>query len=346
MKQRTIAAELEFFGSHADGTPVDFNNCVKRLNERVNGSNLGKICFEPGPGAGEVAAMYAGGVGGAIHNVRELLKIVEGDGICVQFGYRSPFQPNGFWASCNPRHRAIREAAKLEVIALGGTEADAGLIGRMAEHAATHIHIRFDRMPVTQDLIPQPVLYTVAALNLLAFRIGKIFCRKYGMVNAGHGGIWDGFANPVRFPQYGEWDENFLAFRRRFESIKRLIRCMAGDKTSSDAVWVVDLKDDFRWGNHHDEGMFWKACRPRSEFGTFEFRGLPSMHPDILEPVMTEFDDLVAFLIQVFQNSHIPTFDALLASGEWRSICSFPIAQYETVPLDYDPEMWRRDKFE
>lgn len=307
----------------------------------------GRIVREPGLGSIEFAGHHAGSIAQAVDNIARLHRAALACGLEVVSSTRSPFNESARTSYApKPRYVALWSALREEVLAGGGTEADVQTLDAMKCFAATHIHFSVTGMEISLEKMDERIVFVVNVLNIVGPRVARILCKRYGLSNAGHLGIWSRWADRRRFSMYGRWFASFGHLRREFESLPRLVRCVGGDK--EDGEWVVDRQQRLEWSDPDDDGAgWWLYVRPRPRIGTFEVRLLPSMNDEVLPKVAEALDDFVCYLLSVADRGlGFPDLDSFFASPLWREIARRPIGGGMSISAPYTISHWRGDVFE
>src|SRR5581483_2195397 len=171
-----------------------------------------------------------------------------------------------------------------------------------------------------------------------------ILCKKYGLDNKGHLGIFSKWAAPERFPHFGLWFSSFDDLRRHFGRIPRFIRCVDGDKENG--VWEPDLVTPLTWGEHDVAELgIWHLCRLRTGYGTIETRILPALPLELLAPVVRDLDRFITHLV-LMASEHdciFENFQECSGSKVWCEITKFHIGGFDTLPITYTKKMWDVD---
>ncbi len=334
--------------AHLRGKPneaVDVAQFMTHLS-RVDPA-LGRIVREPGLGSIEFAGHHADSVSQAVQNVAELHKAALNYGFGIVSSTRSPFNESARTSFApKPRYVALWKALLEEVLACGGTEADAKTLDVMKCFAATHIHFSDTGMEISLETMDERMVFVTNVLNIVGPRVARILCKCYGLSNAGHLGIWSRWADRRRFSMYGRWFASFDHLRREFESLPRLVKCIGGDK--EDGEWVVDRKQRLEWSDPDDDGAgWWLYARPRPRLGTLEVRLLPSMNDEVLPKIAEALDDFVCYLFSVAHRGvGFPDLDSFFASQLWREIARRPIGGGLPISAPYTISHWNGDVFE
>lgn len=354
MEVETVGGEVEgWAGKWVNGVfrPVDITPLAKKY-QRTNGYNTcGAFSTEPGPGSFEIAAQYGRSAKEAVDNIRDMHAVAVAEGYNILFDMQSPFYSAPFIDPEHlkkPRYKALFGAAEIELKNLGLPEDEVqerlSRMGYLNVRAATHVQMGFGPSAITVDHIDPRIIFAINILNHVGPRFTRIYCREYGINNAGHLGITWGWGDPNRFCRDDIWFTDFADFRRQFESLKRMMRPI-GKADPEFGEWEIDLISHMEWGNPADyKTGYWPHVRPRVEFSAIETRLFPSWPIKYLEPVVKGIVDWTNFLLDIAPKTPYRSLVELKESETWKHICQYSILG-QTIPRKYGSTMWNEDVF-
>lgn len=333
--------------------PVDVSEVLPRLTAPNGVPVTGNIFRESGTGSIEFAGFAAPTVAEAVDNILNLHRRAAEHRVPVIFSCKSPYPD---WVHegvktlevAKSRFLAIVEASRREVAEIGGSEEDHRRLHMQNFFAALHLHASFEGLPVTRERVAEEMIFVNDVLNLLGPRIAKVLCRKYGVDNAGHLGIFSGWAAPYRFSQYGQWFGSFEGMLQRLSRMTRFITCVEG--TKEDGTWAPDLVTPMQWNDHDVAELgIWHMSRLRTRQGTIEVRFMPSVPLEYLPDVAHDIAELVQYLVEIAPSRPYGAggnVDEFMESRLWTALGQHEIGgQADWQPRIYTKELWQRDVF-
>ncbi len=344
-----VGIESEGFGVNYVGQPLHIASYFPALS--ANKDLKGWFAKEVGPGTFELVGKHEPNLKDACDNVqglyRALMEQGRQDGISFEFIPVSPFASDDFTPyNQSARFVALWEACQREVERLHGANCtDWQLLGRLNFRAALQFHgsLVHDQA-IRVDGIDPKVIFVMNVVNLYAPRLAAIICRRLRLKSQGHLAIWRAWADPRRFPQFGNWYRNFEHLKESFEALPRLIKPVDGSKYGG---FEVDLVDHLRWDQALDHGAgWWPLVRPRPHMGkgTLEFRLLPAVPPDLMHAAL---DPVVKFITLLFRLAPENPPQTLAQFVDSSTHCAITREKFfgERLPHDYYERDWKNDFF-